>query len=341
MGSVGGRGNIKGLACFDMIVIPIDNPSWDDPEKASYFEQFITWGKPGSPVFMIGKGELPVTYLFKTREGGIGILQITGFTDEPKGVKIHYKMAKKEPRPPEQFLPTSNFEGKEPENLDIREFEGRKTAIRVDLLVCEVYADKRIDAATCAKVKELIGERIESGGVANLPDKVLRFAVQSEQVPKDKLDSLVCLLGSKGYLKILMNPTLEVLAGRTAKVRSSYKGPTGKEIIDSFEVTPRILDDGCISLETELIIDREALRKGEEETAVETGLRISKKENRIKDGGSLIIGGVTKTEKRDVVRGVPLFKDIPLIGGLFSSRDFEERKKQILAVVTASISEGD
>jgi len=91
-GSVGGRGNIKGLACFDMIVIPVDKASWSDPVKASYFEQFITWGKPGSPVFMSGKGKLPVTYLFKTREGGMGLLQITGFTDSPKGVKIRYKM---------------------------------------------------------------------------------------------------------------------------------------------------------------------------------------------------------------------------------------------------------
>jgi len=228
-----------------------------------------------------------------------------------------------------------------PEQLKKLGIKERKTAIRVDLLVCEVYADKRIDAATCAKVKDLIGERIESGGVANLPDKVLRAAVQSEQVPKDKLDSLLCLLASKGYLKILMNPTLEVVEGRTGKVRASYKGPTGKEIVDSFEVTPRILDDGCISLETELIIEGEALRQGEEETAVETGLRISNKENRIRNGGSLVIGGVTKTEKRDVVRGLPLLKDIPLIGRLFSRRDFEERTKQILAVVTAGISEGD
>jgi len=91
-GSVGGRGNIEGLACYDMIVIPIDNPSWDDPIKASYFQQFIRHGKTGSPVFMTTTGKLPVSYLFKTREGSQAVLQIIGFTD--KGVKIRYKMVK-------------------------------------------------------------------------------------------------------------------------------------------------------------------------------------------------------------------------------------------------------
>jgi len=222
------------------------------------------------------------------------------------------------------------------EKLGIRKIEERKAAIRVDLLVCEVYADAEIDWETAVGIKNLVGEE---KGLS--PAAVLKNAVRKKQVPKDKLDSLVDLLASKGYLKILMNPTLEVLEGRTGKVRASYKGPTGKEIVDSFEITPRILDDGCISLETELIIEGEALRQGEQEIAVETGLRISNKENRIKDGGSLIIGGVTKTEKRAVVRGVPVLKDIPLIDRLFSRRDFEVRTKQIVAVVTASISEGD
>jgi len=31
-------------------------------------------------------------YAFKTREGGMGVLQFMGFTEKPKGVKIRYKM---------------------------------------------------------------------------------------------------------------------------------------------------------------------------------------------------------------------------------------------------------
>jgi hypothetical protein len=32
------------------------------------------------------------TWFFQTREGSMGILQITGFTENPRGVKLRYKL---------------------------------------------------------------------------------------------------------------------------------------------------------------------------------------------------------------------------------------------------------
>ena len=67
---------------------------------------------------------------------------------------------------------------------------------------------------------------------------------------------------------------------------------------------------------------------------------VNNKENRIRHGESLIIGGIRKTEKRDVVRGVPILKDIPILGLLFSGRDFEERAKEVIFIITPTISTG-
>lgn len=50
---------------------------------------------------MSGRGELPVTFAFKTREGGRGLLQITGFTENPRGVKIRYKLVQASKSKPE------------------------------------------------------------------------------------------------------------------------------------------------------------------------------------------------------------------------------------------------
>jgi hypothetical protein len=36
-------------------------------------------------------GALPKTFLFETREGGMGVLQLAGFVDKPRGVKIRYR----------------------------------------------------------------------------------------------------------------------------------------------------------------------------------------------------------------------------------------------------------
>jgi|GEM_PF-3476857 len=84
---------VQGLSCEGMIIAPMNNYYWDSVQ-AQFLATFDLWelGKPGSPAYMTAQGRLPVTYIFKTREGGIGILQIIGFNDEPKGVNIRYKM---------------------------------------------------------------------------------------------------------------------------------------------------------------------------------------------------------------------------------------------------------
>jgi hypothetical protein len=43
----------------------------------------------------VAREEFPLTFLFQTREGGKGILQIVGFDEKPKAVKIRYKLVLK------------------------------------------------------------------------------------------------------------------------------------------------------------------------------------------------------------------------------------------------------
>ena len=147
-----------------------------------------------------------------------------------------------------------------------------RAAIRVDLLVCEIIEDAEIDHETAVEIKNLMGQE---KGLS--PAVILKSAVRAKQVAKDKLENLVDLLSSKGYLKILMNPTLEVVDGKTAKVRSSQTVPTGKEIIDSFEVTPRILDDGYINVATKAVFQNR---------------QICDLRKRIRDGQSFMCGSL-------------------------------------------------
>ena len=65
---------------------------------------------------------------------------------------------------------------------------------------------------------------------------------------------------------------------------------------------------------------------------------IQNKNNRIRQGESLIIGGLRKNEEFAVVRGVPILKDIPLIGFLFSSEDTEQRAVETIFILTPTIS---
>jgi type II secretory pathway component GspD/PulD (secretin) len=169
--------------------------------------------------------------------------------------------------------------------------------------------------------------------------------------------SMVDILESQGYLKILMNPSLEVVNGKTAKVMSSQKVPIARtyllnsnsdiyeskqeyeDVIDSLEITPHVFANG-IGLETSIVIGSKLTPEGIKQVPIVTKKMITNKENRIMPGDSLIIGGMRKTEKRDVLRGIPILKDIPLIGMLFSGRDFEERAVETIFILTPSISSG-
>jgi len=93
---------IMGLIGFDIVAFPARNEYWNTKTPQSLLadkETAFNVSKPGSPVFLSSKGKVPVTWTFKTREGGMGILQIVGFTEKPKGVKIRYKMIRQSVKP--------------------------------------------------------------------------------------------------------------------------------------------------------------------------------------------------------------------------------------------------
>jgi Flp pilus assembly secretin CpaC len=112
------------------------------------------------------------------------------------------------------------------------------------------------------------------------------------------------------------------------------------DVVDSLEITPHVFADGYIGLETKILLGSKLTPEGVKQLPIVTKKEIENKENRIRQGESLIIGGIRKTEMRDVVRGVPFLKDIPLLGVLFSGRDFEERAVETIFILTPTISTG-
>lgn len=93
----GNQPEVRGLIGMDLMVNPEANAQWDDAAtNGALNHDAFKFGKPGNPVYLSAKGDLPSTWTFKTREGGLGVVQILGFEDEePRGVKIRYRMMEK------------------------------------------------------------------------------------------------------------------------------------------------------------------------------------------------------------------------------------------------------
>jgi flagellar biosynthesis GTPase FlhF len=256
--------------------------------------------------------------------------------------------------------------------------------VKIDCLISEIYADFTFDRETTIAIENLFGENItmKPGGTAfgadvqqlisddeylpAFPGASLRELIRSRMGLKigysstaHEFTALVDLLESRGFLKILMNPTLEIVNGKTAIVQSSQHVPLQKvtktipgvgatsvvlteteyvDVNDSLQITPHVFADGYIGLETSIVLGAKNTPDGVKQVPILTKKQINSKENRIRPGESLIIGGIRKTEKFGVARGVPILKDLPLIGFLFSGVDTEQRAVETVFILTPTIS---
>jgi flagellar biosynthesis GTPase FlhF len=120
----------------------------------------------------------------------------------------------------------------------------------------------------------------------------------------------------------------------------TYQVTDFTKVADTLSVVPFVYADGSIGLQTDIRIGSKSKPEGVVQTSIITERSINVGENRIEPGKSLVIGGMRKAEIRSVVRGVPFFKDLPLVGVLFSSKDYEENATEIVFILTPSVSPG-
>lgn len=95
-----GEGGDDGLIGLDMMARPIEStiaesfPQFPDAMTTRFVEQLSSWGKPGTPISLNAKAGVgpAATYLFQTREGTSGVLQIVGWREKDMGVRIRYRL---------------------------------------------------------------------------------------------------------------------------------------------------------------------------------------------------------------------------------------------------------
>ena len=81
------------LATSGTVVVTEPVNAWEN-SSASDVRRVATPLSPTTPggIVLDSKGELPVTFIFRTREGGMGLLQVLAQAENPRGVKIRYKL---------------------------------------------------------------------------------------------------------------------------------------------------------------------------------------------------------------------------------------------------------
>ncbi len=168
------------------------------------------------------------------------------------------------------------------------------------------------------------------------------------------LRSLLRALADKTDVNILSAPNILALDNHEAVIEAGDDVPTlsgtttttGGTVTQSVEyrnagiilkVKPYINDSGLVRLE----VNQEVSQVFNETTGGINSPRFTTRKANTnlvaRDGQTILIGGLMQTTRERTRTGVPLLKDLPVLGYLFGSRTYKTEKKELLIAITPHV----
>lgn len=170
------------------------------------------------------------------------------------------------------------------------------------------------------------------------------------------LDVTIQAAAKKGKAKVLSDPKVATLNNKEANINITNQTPyTTTEITNTsggsvattkvtyvttgivLKVTPTINSDGRISMKISPSVSQPSQAAAFTAPSVDT--RSTDTNVIVRNGETIVIGGLIHDVQSDVVNKVPLLGDIPLLGALFRSKSSVRSRMELLIFVTPKIIE--
>jgi pilus assembly protein CpaC len=190
-----------------------------------------------------------------------------------------------------------------------------------------------------------------SGGISQTVNAILRFSTNGIN-----WTAFIDALRQDGLLKVLAEPTLITLSGKTANFLAGGEFPipvpqTGTGVSTTITIeykpfgvglnfSPTVLSNKKISMQvapevSELDFSRAVTISGFVVPAITTR-RVSTVIE-LADGQSFAIAGLLNEQVREDVAKFPLLGDIPVLGALLRSSNFQKNETELIVIVTAHL----
>ncbi len=170
-------------------------------------------------------------------------------------------------------------------------------------------------------------------------------------------NSVLQAMERDGLMRLLAEPTLTAISGESAKflaggeipvVAGCTNGDNGvtcsyemKEFGVALGFTPLVLTEGRISLKINTTVSEISSKyslvtvggntvPGFEKRHAETTVEMP-------SGGTLALGGLIKDVTKQNINGIPGLKNLPVLGALFRSRDYQSSQTELVIMVTPYI----
>ncbi|MEL6167199.1 MAG: type II and III secretion system protein family protein [Pseudomonadota bacterium] len=202
-------------------------------------------------------------------------------------------------------------------------------------------------------------EGVDADGDANTPAVLTPLLIDQAGVAGQIFDSfeigdlafdvLLQALETKGLVRTLSEPNLVALSGQEASFLAGGEYPV--PVVDDegsisvefkpfgieLTFTPRVVDRDIINLQLVAAVSDldptvvvqsggftiNGFRRRETQTVVE-----------LRDGESFAISGLLEDDFQDTITQVPWLADVPVLGALFRSTDYERQQSELVVIVT-------
>ncbi len=184
-----------------------------------------------------------------------------------------------------------------------------------------------------------------------------------------ELDAELQALETNGLIRVLAEPNLTSLSGESARFLAGgeFPVPVGqddgvisiefKEFGVGLGFSPVVLSKGRINLEVQTEVSEVTTENAffvpgattvdENGNLITTtglaipGLSVRRANTTVElpSGGSLVMAGMLQEDMRQSIEGVPGVKDVPVLGALFRSREYQNSETELVIIVTPYLVE--
>jgi general secretion pathway protein D len=245
----------------------------------------------------------------------------------------------------------------------VRQLDTRPLQVMIEVLIAEVRRDKTlgigVDAAlgetTLSKTLGTTVTASSSGaGESGLGD----FAIKVMKIGGINLDATLLAVAGKNNVSIVSRPVVltannqeaEIVVGSQRPfVQVSRSLPTDvairdqvvqyKDVGTKLTVRPSISVDGSVELEVKQEVSSATTETAFNAPVIST--RSVQTQLLIKDGQTVVLGGLRDKQKEVSIRGVPFLSSIPLIGGLFGHVARQTTETELFIFLTPRVIRSD
>jgi pilus assembly protein CpaC len=208
-----------------------------------------------------------------------------------------------------------------------------------------------------------VGKNLPINWVSENPFSLLGKALSTSQSFKfgdltkgNSVQGVVRALERTGMIRTLAEPNLTAVSGESAKFLAGgeFPVPVSRDQDGNVQIefkpfgvglgfTPVVLSEGRISLRistevSEITSENAFVIPGSGNVPGITipGLRVRRAETTVElpSGGSIVMAGLLQQQTKQNIDGVPGLKNIPVLGSLFQSRDYQNGETELVVIVT-------